>query len=142
MKKFDSYYTAFTGLMTSVFSDRTSNMVFASQLPVAIKGFIRNHFPKQSIAHVTMDTGINNPGYEVSLNDGANLYFSFTGIWSTVDCMAGKVPVSLIPVKVASQVDKQFGNTSVVKIGRSFKDYELLLSNGITLKYDQDANLI
>lgn len=142
MKKIDSFFTAFTGLMTSVFSGKTSNMVYASQLPATIKAFVRNHFPKQSIAHVTMDLDTNNPGYEVSLNDGANLYFSLTGIWSAVDCMVGKVPVSLIPVKVASQVDKQFDNTSVVKIGRSFKGYELLLSNGITLKYNQDASII
>jgi hypothetical protein len=52
------------------------NNVFASELPAAVKAYVQNRFPGQSIAFAEKDVTSLGTGYLVSLNDGTDLCFA------------------------------------------------------------------
>jgi len=53
--------------------------IFANELPAAVKVFVMNRFPKQSIAFAEKSVSSSGTGFLISLNDGTDLEFSPSG---------------------------------------------------------------
>ena len=143
MKKYKITVFALIGLMAkSMACKANDNMVFAENLPTEAKVFVQHNFPRLSVAYA--ETRASNQGmvYEVSLNDGTEVVFNQNGAWGMIDCKWEAVPASLMPTTLSSYVEKQFADSKVVKLYRGDNGYVAALSNGISLKFDQDGRLV
>lgn len=138
MKQKTSILTAILGMMTgSAATKANESAIFANNLPTGVKSFVQKNFPAQAIAFASKKDN----GYEISLNDGTEVVFSENGNWGKVECKEASVPVALLPATIAKNLKKLFGDAMVVCIDKTEKDYSVVLSNGISLKYNQKGNL-
>lgn len=71
------------------------NNVFASELPVSVKIYVMNGFPKQSIAFAKKSVTSDGACYLVSLNDGTELQFSPDGSCSEYNSYKDYQPVMI-----------------------------------------------
>lgn len=143
MKKFKITVFALIGLMAkSMACKANDNMVFAENLPTKAKVFVQHNFPRLSVAYAEKRASNQGMVYEVSLNDGTEVVFNQNGAWGMIDCKWEAVPASLMPTTLSSFVEKQFADSKVVKLYRGDNGYVAALSNGISLKFDQDGRLV
>ena len=143
MKKFKITVFALIGLMAkSMACKANDNMVFAENLPTKAKVFVQHNFPRLSVAYAEKRASNQGMVYEVSLNDGTEVEFGQNGAWGMIDCKWEAVPASLMPTTLSSFVEKQFADSKVVKLYRGDNGYVAALSNGISLKFDQEGRLV
>lgn len=116
-------------------------MIFAEYLPTGSKTFVQHNFPGLSIAYAEMKTAGSEMAYEVSLNDGTEVCFGQKGEWTMVDCKTEAVPEALMPAALTSFVGTHFNDTKVVRLNRTKSGFETLLSNGISLKFNQEGRV-
>lgn len=143
MKKVKITVFALIGLMAkSMACKANDNMVFAENLPTKAKVFVQHNFPRLSVAYAEKRASSQGMVYEVSLNDGTEVVFNQNGVWGMIDCKWEAVPTSLMPTTLSSFVEKQFADSKVVKLYRGDNGYVAALSNGISLKFDQEGRLV
>ena len=143
MKKVKITVFALIGLMAkSMACKANDNMVFAENLPTEAKVFVQHNFPRLSVAYAEKRASNQGMVYEVSLNDVTEVVFNQNGTWGMIDCKWEAVPASLMPTTLSSFVEKQFAGSKVVKLYRGDNGYVAALSNGISLKFDQDGRLV
>ncbi len=112
-----------------------------SQLPEAAKSFVQKQFPKQKISRVERDIdGIVN--YEVRLSNGAELEFDKDGNWQKIDCKRKAVPAVLVPKAISSYVKQNYPKSIILKIEKKQFGYEIDLSKGPDLNFDQKGTFI
>lgn len=81
MKKSNRTAARFARFIKCVFTSKAyDHMVFANQLPIAIKSFVQNHFTGQSISFV--ERSANATGYVLSLNNGSEVSLNPNGSWN------------------------------------------------------------
>ena len=143
MKKYKITVFALIGLMAkSMACKANDNMVFAENLPTKAKVFVQHNFPRLSVAYAEKRASDQGMVYEVSLNDGTEVVFNQNGAWGMIDCKWEAVPASLMPTTLSSFVEKQFAGSKVVRLYRVDNGYVAALSNGISLKFDQEGRLV
>ena len=143
MKKYKITVFALIGLMAkSMACKANDNMVFAENLPTKAKVFVQHNFPRLSVAYAEKRASDQGMVYEVSLNDGTEVVFNQNGAWGMIDCKWEAVPASLMPTTLSSFVETQFAGSKVVKLYRGDNGYVAALSNGISLKFDQEGRLV
>ena len=143
MKKVKITVFALIGLMAkSMACKANDNMVFAENLPTKAKVFVQHNFPRLSVAYAEKRASDQGMVYEVSLNDGTEVVFNQNGAWGMIDCKWEAVPASLMPTTLSSFVEKQFAGSKVVRLYRVDNGYVAALSNGISLKFDQEGRLV
>ncbi len=112
-----------------------------SQLPEAAKSFVQKQFPKQKISRAEKDIdGIVN--YEVRLSNGAELDFDKDGNWQKIDCKRKAVPAVLVPNAISSYVKQNYPKSIILKIEKKQFGYEIDLSKGPDLNFDQKGTFI
>lgn len=142
MKKVKITVLALIGLMVkSMACNANDKMVFAENLPSGAKVFVQHNFPRLSIAYAEMRATSQGTVYNVSLNDGTEVVFSQNGAWGMIDCKLEAVPASLIPASMSSFVKSQFTGAKIVRLNRSDRGYLAALSNGISLKFDNEGKV-
>ena len=140
MKKMKIMVYALIGLMTKSMACKANDkMVFAENLPTDAKVFVQHTFPRLSVAYAEMRTTRQGTVYEVSLNDGTEVFFSQNGTWGMIDCKSEAVPASLMPASLSSLVKSQFTDAKVVRLDRTESGYLAALSNGISLRFDHEG---
>ncbi|MBR4387595.1 MAG: PepSY-like domain-containing protein [Prevotella sp.] len=125
----------------SVSCKANGDVMFVEQLPMSIKLFVQKNFPNLAIAYAEKKKSTQGTGYEVNLNNGTELYFNMSGNWNMIDCKSDALPVSLIPTKVFNVVDQQFTNAQLVKIVKRNQDCDIVLSNGVVLRFDMNGEV-
>lgn len=113
-----------------------------SQLPAAAQQFIKQHFADRKVALAKVETELMSKSYEVIFADGDHIDFDSKGNWEEIDCKSSAVPTSAIPAQIMKYVRENYPDTTVKKIGKDRREYEVKLSNRIELSFDLKFNLI
>ena len=113
-----------------------------SQLPAAAQQFIKQHFADRKVALVKVETELMSKSYEVIFADGDHIDFDSKGNWEEIDCKSSAVPTAAIPAQIMKYVRENYPDTTVKKIEKDRREYEVKLSNRIELSFDLKFNLI
>lgn len=112
-----------------------------NELPEAAKKFITAHFADKKISHIIYDSDIDDRDYKVDFEDGTEIKFDSDGDWRKVDCHHKAIPAKIIPSKIASYVERNFAGEQIEEISRKWNEWEVELSNGIELEFDNRFKL-
>lgn len=130
-------------LVVSVACARDRVTQDVSLLPVEARDMIKNYFPKAVVSYLKVDKKLFRvEEYDVHLSDGTELEFDAKGQWKEVECHPQAVPANLIPVSIRKYVNRYYGDYKVRKIKHNRRGYELKLSNGLEVKFDNMGNFL
>lgn len=107
-----------------------------SNLPVVARQVISKHFTNRKVALAKVESGILNKNYDVIFTNGDKVEFDKKGAWTEIDCKRTTVPTALVPAAIRAYVNGHYEGNRIVKIGREKRQYEVELSNGIELKFN------
>lgn len=87
------------------------------KLPATAREFIATHFPDTRIALIKIDReGGRTDSYDVLLENGSDLEFDRRGQWTEIDAERTTVPQSIIPLRIADYLKRNYPDRPVVKI--------------------------
>lgn len=128
-------------VQTAVFAD-IEKPVTLEQLPAAAQQTIKQHFPNRQIALAKMEVELLGKKYEVIFTNGEKIEFDSKGQWTDIECKQSQVPDALVPAAIAAFVKKNYPQTTILKLERDRRTYEVELSNRLELKFDKSFRLI
>lgn len=111
-------------------------------VPEAINTFIKQYFPNATIVGVEPDNDHGGVEYDVHLNDGTEVDFDTNNQWESIECRNPSVPAAFIPQAIATHVKTNYQNTPIVKVHKKYNLYEIELSNGMELNFDQSGKFL
>ena len=121
--------------------DRVSRDV--NLLPTEARELIKNHFAEASISYLKVDKNLFRvEGYDVRLTDGTELDFNSKGQWTEIEAEKNAVPASLIPDVIKKYMKHNYNGQRVKKIKHNRRGYELKLSNGLEVEFDNMGNFL
>jgi len=130
-------------LFLSVVAYADDTPVAVDQLPAAVKTFVAQKFPTQKILFAEKDSGLfEKTKYEVRLDDGTKAEVYKDGTWDKVENKSKGVPTSFVPKGIADYVKANYAATPVTKVDKEKYGYEVELSNGLELKFNEQFQLI
>ncbi len=113
------------------------------QLPEKARRFIAEHFPGVDVSHIKIEKEFwEGKQYDVILTNGFDLDFDSKGEWKEVDGHRSVVPVSVVPVKIAEYVNKNFPQRQIISIDRDKSKYEVKLTDGKEVEFDRSQRFI
>lgn len=78
--------------------------------------------------------------YEVVLADGSEITFNHKGEWTNIETPNNeRVPSSLVPKPILDYITQNHAGASIVGIEKEKKGYEVELSNGLELMFNQQG---
>ncbi len=132
MKRFIFAFVAIVcfGLSTAMAQNTNSNP--------AITQFVMQYFPEATIQMVMPDED----DIDVVLNDYTKIEFKLNNEWKKVDCEHAtkfiSVPATLVPEQITAYVNANFPNTIIKKMEKKFFGWEIELSNGLEVKFNNN----
>lgn len=142
MKKLASLLICLFTLCTAVAHADNEKPIQVSQLPEAAQQFIKQHFADCKVAFAKMETEFLSKSYEVIFAGGEHIEFDSNGNWKEIDCKFTYVPMEAVPVPIMEYIKANYPDTTVKKIEKDRREYEVKLSNRIELTFDLRFNLI
>ena len=114
------------------------------ELPDEAKVFLKGNFGGEKIlwAHEEYEYTHDKKHYEVHLSDGTEIEFDKMGVWKEIDCKFKPLPKNIIPKKIQKFLSETYPDTKSVKIERDLYGYEVKLSNGRELVFDDNGDFI
>ena len=104
----------------------------------AITQFVTQHFPNATVQMVMPDED----DIDVVLNDYTKIEFKLNNEWKKVDCEHAtkfiSVPATLVPEQITAYVNANFPNTIIKKLEKKFFGWEIELSNGLEVKFNNN----
>jgi hypothetical protein len=152
----DLYFDDHGGLRGSRDDDNGSDdYLSVSDLPAAIVSYIQAHY-SATITEVERNHHANGSfSFEIELSNGTELYFDATGNFLLEDDRGGRSngqssPISTadLPVALTNYIQAQYPGATIVKAEKkrnddgSFRKYEIELSNGTELYFDESGQLL
>ncbi len=89
-----------------------------------------------------MESGLFYKSYDVIFTTGEKLEFDKSGDWTEIQCKASEVPVQVLPAEIRSYVSSTYPDAKVLEIERDGKEYEVKLSNGWEITFDNQFRVI
>lgn len=130
-------------LFLSVAGYADDTPVAADQLPAAVKTFVTKHFPKQKVVFAERDSDfLEKTKFEVRLDDGSKVEVYKDGTWNKVENKTSGVPAGFAPKGIADYVKANYAAFVVIKVEKERNGYEVELSNGVELKFNEQSQLI
>lgn len=132
MKRFIFAFIAIVcfGLSTAMAQNTNANP--------AITQFVTQYFPEATIQMVMPDED----DIDVVLNDYTKIEFKLNNEWKKVDCEHAtkfiSVPATLVPEQITAYVNANFPNTIIKKLEKKFFGWEIELSNGLEVKFNNN----
>lgn len=132
MKRFILAFVAIVcfGLSTAMAQNTNANP--------AITQFVTQYFPEATIQMVMPDED----DIDVVLNDYTKIEFKLNNEWKKVDCEHAtkfiSVPATLVPEQITAYVNANFPNTIIKKLEKKFFGWEIELSNGLEVKFNNN----
>ena len=132
MKRFIFAFVAIVcfGLSTAMAQNTNTNP--------AITQFVTQYFPEATIQMVMPDED----DIDVVLNDYTKIEFKLNNEWKKVDCEHAtkfiSVPATLVPEQITAYVNANFPNTIIKKLEKKFFGWEIELSNGLEVKFNNN----
>ncbi len=142
MKKLISFAVLFA--MLGIFTVQADNdrPITVAQLPQKAQQFIKQHFPNEKVSFAKNERDFLESRYEVVFTNSIKIEFLKNGDWKEVDCKYSAVPEAIIPTQIAQYVTTNYPETKIISIDRDRRDYEVKLTNGLSLTFDLKFNLI
>lgn len=112
------------------------------ELPAAAQQFLRSCFPDSKdnkVAYATVDDDWFDREYKVVFVNGSKVEFDRKGEWKQVECKYGRVPLSIIPQQIQTELADLYGDFVVVGIERDRREYEVKLSNRLEVTFDRST---
>ena len=109
-------------------------------LPEAITTFIKQHFPNATVVGIEPDNEHGGLEYDVYLSDGTQIDFDANNQWEKVESRS--VPAFFIPKAIATYVSSNYQNMDIIKIDKEPHGYEIELSNGLDLNFDNSGRFL
>src|SRR5690606_18907873 len=130
-------------LTTSMGANAQDKLIDLGQLPKKAQNFIKTYASKLSVAYVKLEDELfSKKSYEVKMNDGSEFEFDKNGEWKEIDMKRKSIPFALIPQAIKDYVAKSFPKNNIVKISRSSSKYEVELSNGLDLVFNNKGKFL
>ena len=108
------------------------------QLPQNAQTMLKQHFSKMVSLVVTMDWD----DYTIRYETGEKVEFNKQGEWKEIECYGSHVPSALIPEQIKSHIKSTFPGTTIIKIDRNRRGYEVKLNNGLEIEYNRSFQVI
>ena len=112
------------------------------QLPTKAQTLITTYFKHHKVALAKMESGLFYKSYDVIFTTGEKLEFDKSGDWTEIQCKASEVPVQVLPAEIRSYVSSTYPGAKVLEIERDGKKYEVKLSNGWEITFDNQFRVI
>ncbi|MEE0689767.1 MAG: PepSY-like domain-containing protein, partial [Bacteroidaceae bacterium] len=111
-----------------------------SQLPQLAQTFLNKHFKDSKIAMVTSerDWMILDKEYNVIFANGDKIEFDSKGNWENIECRHASVPQHIVPTAITQHISQAFPGTSIKEIDHDRRGYDVELSNGVEVKFDNN----
>lgn len=130
-------------LFTSFAAVAQEKVLEITQLPNKAQSFIKDHYQQEKISLVSSEkeffTGTE---YKVIFQNGTEVEFDSKGNWTEVDAKLKAVPQKLIPTPIVNYVNQKFPNNQIVQINKENKEYEIELTSGIDLVFNNKGEFI
>lgn len=113
------------------------------QLPQAAKTFITTYYPSDKIVSVDRDGKNDKTEYDVRFASGHEVEFDGAGQWTDVSAPAQQsVPAGIVPPAIQDYVTTNFPAYGINEISVEKYGYEIELTNGLDLPFDQSGVFI
>lgn len=116
--------------------------VTVNSLPVAARQIITKHFSAKKVALAKKESGLVSRSYDVVFTDGSKIEFDKKGAWTEISSRRSAVPSALVPAAIRNYVKGHYNGNNIVKIERDGSKYEVGLSNGLELTFNNKFQLI
>lgn len=111
-------------------------------LPEKAQKFVKTWFPDEKLAFAKQETDFMEVSYEVMFVTGTKVEFNSTGEWTEVNCRYSTLKPELVPSQIVSSVSQMYPDVKFVKIEKNYRGYEVELTNGLELTYNQAFELV
>lgn len=122
-------------------SAQEKNITF-EQLPAEAQTFVKKHFSKLKVVNVFEDAKPNHTEYDVFFENGTEIEFLSNGDWEEVKSRTNELPASVVPAAISQYIKNQFPNAFVREIKKKRYGFEVEISNGLDLEFDQNGNFL
>ena len=109
-----------------------------NQLPANAQAMLKQYFANKVPLVVTMDWD----DYTIVYDSGEKVEFNKQGEWKEIDCRTSFVPTALIPEQIKANVKTSFPGTTILKLDRNRRGYEVKLNNGLEIEYNRAFQVI
>ena len=109
-----------------------------NQLPASAQEFLKQHFANKVPLVVTMDWD----DYTIVYESGEKMEFDKQGNWKDIDCKTSHVPSAIIPEQIKTHVRATFPGTTILKLDRNRRVYEVKLNSGFEIEYNREFKVI
>ncbi len=114
-----------------------SYVIDRKNLPEQAQQMLSEYFPKAKVSLIKVDRHLlKKTDYDVKLVNGTKIEFTNAGKWKSVDCKTREVPEGLVTKPIRNYVKKNFPDVKIVKIEKKSGGYEIVLSDGVELKFN------
>ena len=143
MKK--TFLTLF--LMTTMFgaayADGREKPTSVDKHPQAAQEFLSAHFKDLTVAYAVEEQKYTGKEYEVVYTDRTEIEFRSDGQWESVGRKYSPVPASIVPQPIQTFVSgSNYPGQFIRQIDRNAYTWEVELSNGLEIKFDNQFNVI
>lgn len=108
------------------------------QLPQTAQTMLKTHFADKVPLVITVDWD----DYKVMYQSGEKVEFDKKGNWKDLDCKVSAVPTALIPEQIKNHVKATFPGTTIIKLDRDRRGYDVKLNNGLELEYNKQFQVV
>ena len=108
------------------------------QLPQTAQTLLKTHFADKVPLVITVDWD----DYKVMYQSGEKVEFDKKGNWKDLDCKVSAVPTALIPEQIKNHVKATFPGTTIIKLDRDRRGYDVKLNNGLELEYNKQFQVV
>ncbi len=120
-----------------------SRAISREELPGMAQKIIKENFAKRKVAMMKLETGFfEKTTYDVVFTNGDKIEFDDEGNWVEISCRRGAVPGQLVPSDIRSYLREHYPKTRVVEIEKSRNKYEVKLSNGLEITFNENLRVI
>ena len=127
--------------VTSARADHDRPIQF-EQLPAAAQQFVNTYFSDQKVSFVKEERDFMEVSYEVMFTNSIKIEFTGSGEWKEVTCKYSTLPDGIVPEQIVSYVNANFPGVSIYAIDRGYREYEVDLTNGLELTFDNNYNIV
>lgn len=131
---------ALVALLTISFSAKADHdkVITYDQLPQTAQVMLKQYFANKVPLVITMDWD----DYTIMYESGEKIEFDKVGNWKDIESYSSTVPSALIPEQIKKSVKTSFPGTSIIKIDRNRRGYEVKLNNGLEIEFNREFQVI
>ena len=138
MKKMLFILLAFVMTMSMPVMSDNDRVITFDQLPAPAQAMLKQHFGDKVPLVITADRS----DFNVMYQSGEKVEFDKKGNWREIECKRSSVPEALVPEQIKAAVKKSFPGTTIQKIDRDRRGYDVELDNGLDLEFNKKFQMV